>query len=267
MAVLPFVSQIVIMFVLGACIGSFLNVCIERWPKGESIVYPRSYCVHCHQPIPWYLNIPILGWLFLRGKSACCQKRIPLRYFLLEVGFSFVTIFVYLHFRSLFLPFLVLFCLLWVAFFTDIDTMTIPDEVTLLGISLGIVLSYFYPELQKQSESFQGLIYSVQSTFLGMGGLFAFLSFAEFFLKKEAMGLGDVKLMGCIGAFCGWQTCLQALFLAAILGCFCLLFYYSFSTFLLKKEIQLKNKQIPFGPFLSIATVICVSYPVKIWIF
>jgi len=267
MSHLPLGAQIIILFTFGICLGSFLNVCIDRWPKGESIIRPGSHCPYCKKPIPWYLNIPLLGWLFLRGKTACCSRPIPFRYFLSELGVGLGTVAIYLYSEPPipYIPYLILFCLLWVAFFTDIDTMLIPDEISLLGITLGILLSYIFPQLQYLENRFTAMMYSIEAACVSMGGLFCFISFVEFFLKKEAMGLGDVKLIGCIGAFLGVEGCLFSLFFGAILGSTSIISFKIYKRIFFKKQISLRNQRIPFGPFLAIAAFIYMFFPLTLF--
>lgn len=253
--------QFFIVTVLGCCLGSFLCVCIERLPKNLSVVFPGSHCPHCGKTIPWYLNIPVFSWLFLRGKSKCCQKSIPVFYFLNEVCVGIMANLFYFHSQKFFIPYFTLFCFLWVAFFIDLKLLIIPDEISLLGLVVGILMGYFFPGLQGEYEAFYGLLESLKSACIGMGGLFLFISIAEFFLKKEAMGLGDVKLMGCIGAFLGGEACIFSLFFGAILGTFVVLSEHVFRKFYLKQKVTLKNKMIPFGPFLAVATVIYIFFP------
>ena len=258
---LPLAVQCFIVIVFGCCMGSFLCVCVERLPKGLSVISPRSRCLHCGKPIPWYLNIPVISWLVLRGKSRCCKKAIPVTYILSELGVGLMTGLLYFHSPRFFIPYFMLFCLLWVAFFIDLKTMMIPDEISLLGIVLGVLMSCFFPELQGKQEPLYGLIGSVEVACMSMGGLFLFISIAEFFLKKEAMGLGDVKLMGCIGAFLGSDACLFSLFFGAILGTICTFSGYLFRKFYLKQRVTLRNKMIPFGPFLALSTILYLFYP------
>ena len=258
---LPLAVQLFIVVVFGCCTGSFLCVCVERLPKGLSVIYPRSYCLHCEEAIPWYLNIPVISWLFLMGKSKCCKKSIPVSYLLTELSVGIMAGLLYFHSQKFFMPHFMLFCLLWVVFFIDLKTMMIPDELSLLGIVFGILMSCFFPELQGKRELLHGLIGSLESACISMGGLFLFISIAEFFLKKEAMGLGDVKLMGCIGAFLGGNACLFSLFFGAIIGTVCVFLEHLFRKFYLKQRVKLKNKMIPFGPFLAFSTVIYLFFP------
>ena len=182
-------------------------------------------------------------------------------YVLSELGVGGMAGWLYFYAPRLFIPYFMLFCLLWVAFFIDLKTMIIPDEISLLGIVLGVLMSCLFPELQGKREPFYGLVGSVEVACMSMGGLFLFISIAEFFLKKEAMGLGDVKLMGCIGAFLGSDACLFSLFFGAILGTVCVFLGYLFRKFYLKQHVTLKNKQIPFGPFLAFSTVLYLFFP------
>lgn len=258
---LPLAIQYFVTITFGCCIGSFLWVCVERLPKGLSIVFPGSRCPRCGKAIPWHLNIPVFSWLFLRGKSKCCQNNIPITYLLSELFTGLMAGLLYFHSYKFFIPYFTLFCLLWIAFFTDLKTLTIPDEISLLGIVVGILMCYLFPELQGKHEAFYGLLGSLKATCISMGGLFLFISIAEFFLKKEAMGLGDVKLMGCIGAFLGCEACIFSLFFGAILGTTCIFSDHLFRKFYLKQSTTLKNRMIPFGPFLALATLIYLFFP------
>ena len=240
-------------------------MCVERLPKDLSVVSPGSHCPHCGKPIPWYLNIPIVSWLLLMGKSQCCKRSIPVSYFLSELSVGIMAGLLYFHSQKFFIPYFLLFCLLWVAFFVDLKTMMIPDEISLLGIVFGVLMCFFFPELQEKHEPFQAFTRSLETACISMGGLFLFISIAEFFLKKEAMGLGDVKLMGCIGAFLGKDACLFSLFFGAILGTGFVFLWYLFQRFYLKRRVKLRNKMIPFGPFLALSTVIYLFFPQAIW--
>jgi len=208
----------------GACIGSFLNVCIYRIPKGESIVTPGSHCA-CGTPIRWYDNIPLLSWLLLRGRARCCGRPISARYPVVEA----LTALLFLACWLLFPPGkalcgMVLVAALIAATFIDLDHMIIPDAFTLwLGVA-GVLLSCLVPSLHgRQHELF--LIASLRSGVDGLVGLLAgsglvlwIALLAEAVLKKEAMGFGDVKFVGAIGAFTGWQGAVAAVFGGAVIG-------------------------------------------------
>src|SRR5437764_7089088 len=150
-AAVPFHFWSAVFFIFGSMVGSFLNVCIYRMPLGQSIVSPGSHCPHCQYAIPWYLNVPLLTWLYLRGKCANCKARISIRYFLVELltGLLFLGLWLVYGRQS---PFLVLaYCILIggliVATFIDYEHFIIPDEITLGGIVVGFVVSALVPAL------------------------------------------------------------------------------------------------------------------------
>ena len=211
-------------FAIGACVGSFLNVVIYRLPKEESIVSPGSHC-GCGQPIRWHDNIPILSWLVLRGRARCCGRPFSFRYPFVELLTALLFVGCSLQFTPLvavagwiFLSALV------AATFIDLDHFIIPDVFTLgLGV-LGVVLSVFLPALHGQQgdfflvDSLRSGAASVQGVLIGSGLVLWIALLAEVVLRKEAMGFGDVKFVGAIGAFCGWQGAVFAVFGGAVVG-------------------------------------------------
>ncbi len=211
-------------FLLGACIGSFLNVVIYRVPKNESIVTPGSHCA-CGQPIRWYDNIPIVSWILLRGHARCCGRAFSVRYPFVELLTALLFVWTWLSFPPLvaiagmlFLSFLI------AALFIDLDHMIIPDAFTIgLGV-LGVVLSFCIPELHGQHsgvfvvDSLRSGVTALQGLLVGSGLVLWIALLAEMALKKEAMGFGDVKFVGAIGAFCGWKGAVFAIFGGAIVG-------------------------------------------------
>lgn len=215
----------VLVFGLGACVGSFLNVCIYRMPAGESVITPRSHC-GCGQPIAWYDNIPVLSWLLLRGKARCCGRAFSIRYPLIELG----TALLFLACWKLFPPDKAVagmaFCALLVgATFIDLDHMIIPDGFTIGGAVMGVALSLALPALHGRVHEIW-MIASLRSgldAMLGLlvgSGLVLWIALvAEAVLKKEAMGFGDVKFLGAIGAFVGWKGAVFSIFGGAMLGC------------------------------------------------
>ncbi len=213
-----------VVFIFGACIGSFLNVCIYRIPAGKSIVTPGSHC-GCGQPIAWYDNIPVFSWLILRGRARCCGRPFSFRYPAIEL----LTALLFLACWLLFPPAKALCGMLFVsallcATFIDLDHMIIPDAFTIgLGV-VGVALSFFVPGLHDQHHS----IFIVASLHSGITALIGLLTgsglvlwialLAEAVLKKEAMGFGDVKFVGAIGAFTGWPGAVFAVFGGALVG-------------------------------------------------
>lgn len=208
----------------GAIIGSFLNVVIYRLPANQSIVSPGSHCA-CGKPIAWYDNIPVLSWFILRGKARCCGRPYSFRYAFVELLTAGLFLACWLQFppAKAFIGMLLLSSLVC-ATFIDLDHMIIPDVFTIVLGVVGVTLSFFVPSLHNQSSDFyladamrSGLI-SLQGLLLGSGLVLWIAVIAENLLKKEAMGFGDVKFVGAIGAFGGWQGAVFAIFGGAIIG-------------------------------------------------
>lgn len=217
-------------FVFGACIGSFLNVCIYRLPKGESVVTPGSHCA-CGQPIAWRDNIPILSWLILRGRARCCGRSFSFRYPFIEL----LTALLFVACWMLFPPAkavagMVLVSIVICATFTDVDGMIIPDAFTIGGGVAGVLISLALPALHSQAHEFYAIaslragLDAVLGLLVGSGLVLWIALVAEAVLKKEAMGFGDVKYLGALGAFVGWQGAVFAMFGGAIIGCVWVLF-------------------------------------------
>lgn len=191
--------------VVGAMLGSFLNVCVYRMPKGLSVVRPGSACPKCSTPIKWYDNIPVLSWLALGAKCRTCKNPIHWQYPLVELITGLLFLAVYWKFgMTLASPiYMVLAAALVLVTFIDLADWTIPNEVTFPGIPLGIVCSVIamlYPEsgllLNNPLMSFLGLI-------IGGGSLWLLDIFSGLVFKKRGMGFGDVKLLAMLGAFFG----------------------------------------------------------------
>ncbi|HJV66715.1 MAG TPA: prepilin peptidase [Geomonas sp.] len=241
-------------FILGAVVGSFLNVCICRIPKKESVVSPPSHCPNCNYVIRWYDNIPILSYLFLKGRCRGCGEPISPQYPVVELingllavallakfglGFSFAVLFV--------------FCsALVVITFIDLEHQIIPDRITLPGIVAGFIVSFFLPNFGWQN-SLIGI--------LAGGGSLLLIAFAySLITKKDGMGGGDIKLMAMMGAFFGWQAVLFIIFASSLLGSI-----IGVAVMLARKEDS--TFAIPFGPFLSGASILYIFYgrQIMIW--
>lgn len=251
-------------FVLGAIVGSFLNVCIHRMPLAESVVWPSSHCPRCKKRIPAYDNIPFISFLLLRGKCRFCHQGISLRYPLVELltAFSFVLLLHTFHLTFDFFMYLILVCSLIIATFVDIKHRIIPDEVSLGGMIVGFILSCI------KGLSVHPVHYNFASLFdsgagILLGGGIIYLTGAGFdliyfkLLKKppingetESMGGGDVKLLAMIGAFLGWKAALVTFLMAPVLGL----------VFGLYNVMVKKDHTIPYGPFLAIAAVISLFW-------
>ena len=269
-------------FALGACIASFLNVCIWRLPREESVVSPPSHCPNCNAPIRWYQNIPILSWCCLRGKCANCHKPISIRYTVVELLGGILFLMAYLqwamgHFfvgeTVLALGPLVNFWAVpvyWLVFaglilgsFIDLEHYYLPDRVTIGGMILGVPLSFLVPEIQGQafggfSAELQGIDLSLRAVYWSLGGLaggFVFLwSVGWIFtkiLKKDAMGFGDVKLIGAIGAFFGPIAVLFSIIVSSFVGS------VVGGILICRGKAKLgAGTQVPYGPFLALGTLV-----------
>lgn len=215
----------VFVFVFGACIGSFLNVVIYRIPAGGSVVFPGSRCA-CGEPIRWHDNVPILSWALLRARARCCGRAISVRYPVVEALTGALFVAVWWRFDPLHATVFSLYASGLVALsFIDFDTMEIPDRFSIGGFLIGIGLSLAIPSLHLSDPSgvyavdaMRGLFVGLQGAFIGSGLILWVALVAEVVLRKEAMGFGDVKLMGAIGAFCGWEGAVFSLFGGALLG-------------------------------------------------
>jgi leader peptidase (prepilin peptidase)/N-methyltransferase len=235
----------IIFFVLGALIGSFLNVVVYRIPRDKSIVHPRSSCPACGSPIRFYDNIPFFSYIVLRGRCRNCGQRISIRYFAVEMitAIVFAACFHVFGF-SVDLPVALVFvCLLIVISFIDLDFMTIPDIMSLGGLFLGVVFSLFRP--------YFSFFDSLLGVLVGGGILFVIAKSYEFLRKKEGMGGGDIKLLGMIGAFWGVKGVVFSLVTGSLIGTI-----VGVPLVLIKRE----NAQyaLPFGPFLSVGALIYV---------
>jgi leader peptidase (prepilin peptidase)/N-methyltransferase len=228
---------------LGALIGSFLNVCILRWgaePK-QSVVRPRSRCPRCRRRLTWYDNIPVISWLILRGRCRGCGKPISIQYPLIELATAGIWAYmVWRHGPSLEAARGALFgtILLGIAM-TDARSYIIPDEFSLGGLLLGLVFSVALGGIS-------GLVSAALGAAVGFAVLWLVGTAGTWLFKEEAMGGGDIKMMAMVGAFAGWQGVLLTIFLGAFIG----------SLIFLPMLMMGRRKLVPFGIFLSIGAAI-----------
>lgn len=211
-------------FVLGACVGSFLNVVIHRLPRKESVVTPGSRCA-CGTPIRWFDNVPILSWALLRGRARCCGQPFSFRYPAVELLTALLFLASALaHPPAVAAAGWVLLTALIGASAIDLEHFEIPDPFTLGLGAAGLALSAFVPALHGHAgepgliEAFGAGVASLQGLCVGSGLLLWIALGAEAALGREAMGFGDVLFLGGIGAFCGWQGAVFALFGGAVVG-------------------------------------------------
>jgi leader peptidase (prepilin peptidase)/N-methyltransferase len=346
----PFHFWTMCFFALGCIVGSFLNVCIYRMPLGLSVVTPPSHCPHCKYAIPFYLNVPLVTWLALRGRCKNCGAEISPRYFIVELltGAAFLSCWLKFGEVNLPLPTLALALVysiflagLICATFIDFEHFIIPDEITLGGMVAGFVASFFLPSLHGAKTIAAGMIQSALGIVVGTGIVYAIVRVgklllgrqkiklpegtkiifsetclhlpdkeipyeelfyrksdtivlqartvelidrsyenvtvrlspaalkiggekitpedvpyleavgAEIILPREAMGLGDVKFMGAIGAFIGWQGAVFTLFLSAFIG------LAVYVPLILAKRSALSSR-LPYGPYIALAAAIWI---------
>lgn len=200
--------------VLGLLAGSFLNVCIYRLPRGISLVRPRSRCPRCGHAVGAWENIPILGYLLLRGRCRGCAAAISIRYPLIEALTAGAFLLAYLRYGAApeFLRFAFFLVAMLALICTDYDWHQLPDEITLGGLVVGCVFAFWVPGAAVSAGN------AVAGALLGAGILWL-IGEGYFRLRgRPGMGLGDVKMMACVGAFLGWQRTLTTLVLAALAG-------------------------------------------------
>ena len=244
----------------GLLIGSFLNVCIFRWPRDLSVVQPRSMCPECEKPIAWYDNIPLLSYLLLRGRCRHCQTRIPARYPFVELltAVCFASAVWQFGLTAAALKLCVYSCLLIGCIFTDFADRLLPDEFTLGGAVIGLIFAAFVilpqglPSLLIPPGWPQAVGSVVEALF---GGGFPALSIylvGELYYrlrKKDGLGLGDVKMIGMMGAFYGLSPTLLAILAGSLGGSLISLAFL----YLAKKDSS--TYELPFGSFLGIASL------------
>lgn len=207
-------------FLFGGVFGSFCNVCIYRFPRGESIIRPGSRCPRCGNPIAWYDNIPLISWIILFGKCRNCKSPISIQYPIVEVLTALSFVIIFLRFRyTLATPIYCAFTMgLIIVIFQDLNTWTIPNEVTLSGIPIGVgvaLLGMFFPE---QGFRLDNPLSAIDGIALGALIICLLDLIVVLLVKKPGMGFGDVKLLSMLGAFLGWKGVLGSIIIASFLG-------------------------------------------------
>lgn len=344
-AAVPFHFWSAVFFVFGSMVGSFLNVCIHRMPLGQSVVSPPSHCPHCRYSIPFYLNIPLVTWLYLRGQCRNCGSPIAIRYFLVELLTAVLFLAVWLVHGSRSPLVALVYCLVLAGFvaatFIDFEHMIIPDEITIGGMVAGFVLSFLVPGLHQAQTVARSLEQCLAGMALGVAVVYAILRlgkwlygrhdvelggatrvyftetavklpqeelpYEELFyrgsdsilleaqtvetvdrcyrnvpirlspselrigpdrfkpeevewlevvtdrltLPREAMGLGDVKFMGAIGAFLGWQAVIFSLMVSAMIGA-------GVGITLIACRRREWTSRLPYGPYIAAAAMLWI---------
>ncbi len=242
-----------IVFVFGAIVGSFLNVCIHRLPRDQSIIRPASHCPHCQQPIHWWDNIPLVSYIVLGGKCRQCRARISPRYVLVELLTAVLFLVSWLKFRDTSVPMAAIYWLLLAGFiaatFIDFEHYIIPNEITVGGLVIGLALSTIYPALHQAETWLGGLGWSALGACVGGGVLLTVAIIGEKIFKKEAMGMGDVKLLAAIGAFLGWPAALFSVFVSSLVG-------GVVGVMLVLIGGKEWSSRIPYGPYIVLGAVV-----------
>ena len=236
--------------ILGAVIGSFLNVCIYRLPREKSIVHPPSSCTNCGKPVRFYDNIPLLSYVLLRGKCRDCGAPISLKYPIVEAITALLFVVLYRNLGLTFelFVFIVFVSALIVISFIDLEFKIIPDALSIGGVIVGFLFSIARPFFRSMDPKF-GILDSLYGILLGGGILFAIAWIYQLITKREGMGGGDIKLLGMIGAFCGLKGVIFSLICGSVAGTL-----VGVPLMFVKGESG--KYAIPFGPFLSLGALI-----------
>ena len=241
------ITPYLIVLLFGAVIGSFLNVCIYRLPREESVAWPASHCPSCRKSIAVYDNIPIVSYLLLRGHCRGCQSPISIRYPLVEAAnaVGYVGVFWMFGFTPVAWAYAALVSALIVVTGTDLSHTMIPDAVTLPGIVVGLLCAALILPITLM-ESLMGILVG--------GALLWFLAWiSPYVFGKEGMGGGDIKLMAMVGAFIGWQPVLLAIMIGSFLGSV-------IGGALMISGVISRREPIPFGPFLAIGSLLALIF-------
>ena len=228
----------------GLVVGSFLNVCIYRVPRRESVSWPGSHCTSCERLLSWFENIPLLSWLVLRGRCRTCRTPISVQYPLVEVVTAAVFVGAYLLYgpTPLMVVRIAFACALIVLFMIDLEHQILPNPITIPGLAIGLACSMFLPPGWKSALA--GALF---------GGVFPWL-IAEAYLRlrgREGMGMGDFKMLAMVGAFLGWPMIYLILMLACLLG----VVIGGGALLLMRRGAATR---IPFGTFIAVAALVAI---------
>ena len=274
---LPSIVGYIGFFIIGTLFGSFLNVVIHRVPLGKSIVFPNSSCPKCENKIKPYDNIPILSWLFLRGKCRNCENPISARYPAVEmlVGVIFLITFWQIG-LSVFLPIALIFVTVVISLiFIDAEHMILPDVITFPLLGFALLVRLIYPILFNDTANFQditaypltmmdgqpmwliSIVGAILGGLVGGGSLWLVGEIWKRLRGVDAMGLGDVKMMFGVGALLGWRLTLLSIFLGALTGAIAGI------ALIAKQKDKNFQAQIPFGIFLGIGSIVSLLFGEK----
>ncbi len=230
--------------ILGLAVGSFLNVCIYRIPRKESLLHPPSRCPQCGTGLAWFDNIPVVSWIRLRGRCRQCAAPVSLQYPIIELTTAVVAVLVVWLTPPgpLVASRLTLSAILIVLFVIDLQLQILPNVITLPGIVVGVLFSLIGPP---------GLVASLLGVVLGAGVLYGIASAYYLVRREEGMGMGDMKMLAMIGAFLGWRAVILTLVLASFAGALT-----GIAVMLTRKEGL--RYALPFGTFLGMAAFVAM---------
>jgi leader peptidase (prepilin peptidase)/N-methyltransferase len=250
---MPEPFALVVVAALGLAVGSFLNVCIYRLPRRESLAFPASHCTACGRSLRWYENVPVLAYVILRGRCRTCGARISPVYPLIELAAGALAVLWYGQFglSILFASRLLFAFALLVLFTIDLQQRILPNVITLPGVLVGFAFSLFGPP---------GWLDSLIGVLVGGLGLFLIAELYYRIRGEEGMGMGDVKMLAMIGAFLGWKLMLLTLVLSSLVGAL-----VGVGMLALRKG-DLKYA-LPFGTFLALGALVAslIGDPIVNW--
>jgi leader peptidase (prepilin peptidase)/N-methyltransferase len=246
------IMTLIYLIILGGIVGSFINMLVHRLPKNEDIILKRSYCPHCGHKLMAKDLVPIISYLVLLGKCRYCQKHIGVRYILTEIMACILMVVCFMIFglSHTFFKYFIFLTAMLAVFITDIEQYQIPDFITYPAILIGLILGYM-------ENRFLDAIYG-----LLIGGLvYLIIGFVgRLIYKKEAMGMGDVKLGAAIGAYWGLKIAILTCYMSFLVG-------GVFALYLLLVRKKSRKDYLPFGPAIIIALLIAITYGNDIWFF
>ena len=244
---------LVTLALIGACIGSFLNVCIYRLPRRESLLWPASHCTTCGRTLAWYENVPVAGWLALRGRCRTCGERISPIYPIVELltAVIFVSGYLIYGWTPLLAARLLFACAMIVLFVIDLQHQILPNVITLPGVVVGLLLSLFLPP---------GWLSALIGIVVGAGILFGIMEVYARARGFEGLGMGDVKMLAMIGAFLGWPLMLLTLVLASFAGSLV-------GAGMMAARRGGMKTALPFGTFLAVGALVSavVGNEILVW--
>ena len=248
-------TYIAFFFALGACVGSFLNVVVWRLPRRESLITPPSHCPKCGHKLAWYDNIPVLGWIWLKGKCRYCRVPISPRYPLIELANAlfYLAVFQRTGAAVAFIPIAAIISMTIVLIFIDLEIQILPDVIDIPGIFIGLLIGWIGGDVAADLVLSADILDSIAGALLGAAILAAIILTYWLIRRREGMGWGDVKMMAMIGAVLGWQSVPAVLLLASITGA------------IIALPLAIRSKEgfqlaIPFGVFLGLASLVILFF-------